>query len=123
LRTQILLHRAIAPAFGHDVTGLSFRLTHKVMAVAAAGLLGVLLHHHLRRRGAAGQGDTGDFAQRATDRASTRKVSENVADVQRGGSETGSASSQVLSAAHALSQESNRLKREVGKFLETVRAA
>jgi methyl-accepting chemotaxis protein len=53
----------------------------------------------------------------------TRKVSENVADVQRGTSETGSASSQVLSAALALSQESNRLKREVGKFLDTVRAA
>jgi methyl-accepting chemotaxis protein len=29
----------------------------------------------------------------------------------------------VLSAAHSLSSESNRLKLEVGKFLHTVRAA
>jgi methyl-accepting chemotaxis protein len=53
----------------------------------------------------------------------TRKVSANVADVQRGATETGLASSQVLSAAKSLSLESNRLKFEVGKFLDTVRAA
>jgi methyl-accepting chemotaxis protein len=53
----------------------------------------------------------------------TRSVSANITDVQRGASETGSASVQVLSAAQSLSQESNRLKLEVGKFLETVRAA
>jgi hypothetical protein len=35
----------------------------------------------------------------------------------------GSASSQVLSAAKSLSGDSNRLKFEVGKFLNTVRAA
>ena len=46
-----------------------------------------------------------------------------ITDVQRGASETGSASSQVLSAAQSLSSESNRLKLEVGKFLDTVRAA
>ncbi|OKO74479.1 HAMP domain-containing methyl-accepting chemotaxis protein [Bradyrhizobium sp. AS23.2] len=53
----------------------------------------------------------------------THQVSSNITDVQRGASETGSASSQVLSAAHMLSSDSDRLKREVGKFLETVRAA
>jgi methyl-accepting chemotaxis protein len=53
----------------------------------------------------------------------THKVSANVAEVQRGAAETGSASSQVFSAAQSLSQESNRLKLEVGRFLETVRAA
>ncbi|MBR0838732.1 HAMP domain-containing protein [Bradyrhizobium liaoningense] len=53
----------------------------------------------------------------------THQVSSNVADVQRGASETGSASSQVLSAAQMLSGDSNRLKLEVGRFLETVRAA
>jgi len=41
----------------------------------------------------------------------------------RGATETGSASSQVLSSAQSLSTESNRLKLEVGKFLATVRAA
>ncbi len=53
----------------------------------------------------------------------TQQVSANITDVQRGASETGSASSQVLSAAQSLSRDSNRLKLEVGKFLNTVRAA
>jgi methyl-accepting chemotaxis protein len=53
----------------------------------------------------------------------TQQVSANIADVQRGASETGSASSQVLSAAQSLSGDSNRLKLEVGKFLDSVRAA
>ena len=53
----------------------------------------------------------------------TQQVSANIADVQRGASETGSASSQVLAAAQSLSGDSSRLKREVGKFLDSVRAA
>ena len=53
----------------------------------------------------------------------TQQVSSNITDVQRGASETGSASSQLLAAAQLLSGDSNRLKNEVGKFLDTVRAA
>jgi methyl-accepting chemotaxis protein len=53
----------------------------------------------------------------------TQQVSANITDVQRGAGETGSASSQVLSAAQSLSGDSNRLRHEVGKFLESVRAA
>jgi methyl-accepting chemotaxis protein len=53
----------------------------------------------------------------------TQQVSANITDVQRGASETGSASSQVLSAAQSLSGDSNRLKLEVVKFLDSVRAA
>jgi methyl-accepting chemotaxis protein len=53
----------------------------------------------------------------------TQQVSANITDVQHGADETGSASSQVLSAAQSLSGESNRLKLEVGKFLASVRAA
>jgi methyl-accepting chemotaxis protein len=53
----------------------------------------------------------------------TQQVSANITDVQRGASETGSASSQVLTAAKSLSGESSRLRREVGKFLSSVRAA
>jgi methyl-accepting chemotaxis protein len=53
----------------------------------------------------------------------TQQVSSNIVNVQRGASETGSASSQVLSAAQSLSSDSNRLKLEVGKFLDSVRAA
>ncbi|MDP1584008.1 MAG: PAS domain-containing methyl-accepting chemotaxis protein [Bradyrhizobium sp.] len=53
----------------------------------------------------------------------TQQVSSNITDVQQGATETGSASSQVLSAAQSLSGDSNRLKLEVGKFLNSVRAA
>jgi methyl-accepting chemotaxis protein len=53
----------------------------------------------------------------------TTEVSSNITDVQRGAAETGSASSQVHSAAKSLSCESNRLKVEVTKFLDAVRAA
>ncbi len=53
----------------------------------------------------------------------TSQGSADLADVQRGVAETGAASSQVLLAAQSLSTESNRLKREVGKFMNTVRAA
>jgi aerotaxis receptor len=55
--------------------------------------------------------------------AGTREVSSNIADVQQGATHTGSASEKVLSAAKSLSSESNRLKLEVGKFLQSVRAA
>lgn len=53
----------------------------------------------------------------------TQEVSANISDVQRGASETGTASSQVLSAAQTLASDSNRLKAEVSKFLNTVKAA
>jgi methyl-accepting chemotaxis protein len=53
----------------------------------------------------------------------TTQVSSNITDVQRGASDTGLASAQVLSAAQSLSRESTQLKLEVGKFLNSVRAA
>ncbi|MEW6149048.1 MAG: methyl-accepting chemotaxis protein, partial [Pseudomonadota bacterium] len=53
----------------------------------------------------------------------TQQVSSNITDVQRGATETGTASSQVLSAAQMLSNDSGRLKNEVSKFLANVRAA
>jgi methyl-accepting chemotaxis protein len=53
----------------------------------------------------------------------TAKVAANISQVSHGANDTGSASAQVLSSAQSLSGESNRLKLEVGKFLDTVRAA
>jgi methyl-accepting chemotaxis protein len=53
----------------------------------------------------------------------TQQVSSNITDLQRGASETGSASSQVLSSAQSLSAQNQRLKIEVDKFLDVVRAA
>ena len=53
----------------------------------------------------------------------TQQVSSNITDVQRGATDTGSASSHVLSAAKTLSTDSGRLETEVSKFLTAVRAA
>ena len=72
------------------------------------------------QQGAATQ-DISRNVRRAAD--GTSQVATDITDVQRGAAETGSASSEVLSAAQSLSTESNRLKLEVGKFMDTVRAA
>ncbi|CCE10764.1 putative receptor/sensory transducer [Bradyrhizobium sp. STM 3843] len=53
----------------------------------------------------------------------TQQVSDNIGDVQRGAQDTGAASAQVLSSAKSLAGDSSRLKREVGSFLEAMRAA
>ena len=53
----------------------------------------------------------------------TSEVACSITDVSKGASETGSASSQVLSSAKQLSTESGALRREVERFLSTVRAA
>ncbi|WP_128923653.1 methyl-accepting chemotaxis protein [Bradyrhizobium guangxiense] len=67
---------------------------------------------------------TGEISRNVQNAAAgTTQVSANIAAVRQGATETGSASSQVLSAAQSLSNDSNRLKIEVSKFLETVRAA
>src|ERR1022692_4809030 len=52
-----------------------------------------------------------------------KQVSSHIVDVQRGAGETGSGSSAGLAAAHSRSGDSNRLKLEVGKFLNSVRAS
>lgn len=53
----------------------------------------------------------------------TAEVASKITDVSHGASATGAASGQVLSSARSLSSESGLLKAEVGKFLDTVRAA
>jgi aerotaxis receptor len=53
----------------------------------------------------------------------TQQVSANISDVQRGASQTGDTSGHVLTAARQLSGDSNRLKQEVSRFLQSVRAA
>ena len=53
----------------------------------------------------------------------TTQVAINIVDVNKGARETGCASAKVLSSAQSLSGESSRLRLEVGRFLNTVRAA
>jgi methyl-accepting chemotaxis protein len=67
---------------------------------------------------------TGEIARNVQQAArGTGQVAESITEVNRGASETGSASAQVLTSAQSLSKESQHLKLEVDKFLNTVRAA
>ncbi|WP_375307745.1 methyl-accepting chemotaxis protein [Bradyrhizobium sp. A11] len=93
-----------------DIGGSIGRLSEIASAIAAA----------VEEQGAATQ-EIARNVQKAAQ--GTQQVSANVGNVEHGATETGSASSQVLSAAQMLSRDSNRLKLEVGKFLDTVRAA
>jgi len=93
-----------------EISGTIERLSEISSTIAAA----------VEEQGAATQEISRNVQQAAQ---GTMQVSSNITDVQRGAAETGSASSQVLSAAKMLSGDSNRLKTEVSKFLDTVRAA
>jgi methyl-accepting chemotaxis protein len=93
-----------------EISGTIEKLAEISAAIAAA----------VEEQGAATQEISRNVQQAAQ---GTQGVSFNIADVQRGASETGSASTQVLSAAQSLSGDSTRLRSEVGRFLSTVRAA
>jgi methyl-accepting chemotaxis protein len=53
----------------------------------------------------------------------TREAAANILEVNRGATETGSASEEVLSSARALSSESARLRAELDRFMQNIRAA
>jgi methyl-accepting chemotaxis protein len=93
-----------------EISGTIEKLAEISSAIAAA----------VEEQGAATQEISRNVQQAAH---GTQQVSANITDVQRGANETGAASSQVLSAAQSLSGDSKRLRLEVGKFLESVRAA
>ena len=93
-----------------QISGTIERLSEIASTIAAA----------VEEQGAATQEISRNVQQAAQ---GTQRVSTSITDVQRGASETGSASAQVLSSAQSLAADSNRLKLEVGKFLDSVRAA
>jgi methyl-accepting chemotaxis protein len=99
---------------------LALNATIEAARAGEAGRGFAVVASEVKAQGAATQEISRNVQQAAQ---GTQQVSSNITDVQRGASETGSASSQVLSAAQSLSSDSNRLKLEVGKFLDTVRAA
>jgi methyl-accepting chemotaxis protein len=53
----------------------------------------------------------------------TREATANILEVNRGATETGSASEEVLTSAKALSSESTRLRAELDRFMQNIRAA
>ncbi|NOJ41147.1 HAMP domain-containing protein [Bradyrhizobium sp. WSM 1791] len=112
---------------GQQITGIQAATQESVNAIQAiSGTIEKLseisstIAAAVEEQGAATQEISRNVQQAAM---GTQQVSSNITDVQRGASETGSASSQVLAAAQSLSGDSNRLKLEVGRFLDSVRAA
>jgi len=93
-----------------EISGTIGRVSEIAAAIAAA----------IEEQGAATQEIARNVQQAAI---GSTQVATSIADVNRGAADTGSASSQVLSSAQLLSNENNRLKAEVVKFLATVRAA
>ena len=93
-----------------EISGTIEKLSEISSTIAAA----------VEEQGAATQEISRNIQQAAQ---GTQQVSSNIVDVQRGATETGTASTQVLTAAQTLSMDSGRLKTEVSKFLSGVRAA
>jgi methyl-accepting chemotaxis protein len=93
-----------------EISGTISRISEISSAIASA----------VEEQGAATQEISRNIQQAAQ---GTHQVAANITDVKQGATETGSASSQLLASAQMLSNDSARLKTEVGKFLSTVRAA
>jgi methyl-accepting chemotaxis protein len=112
---------------GQQVSGIQTATQDSVNAIKGiSGTIGMLseisaaIAAAVEEQGAATMEISRNVQQAA---AGAEQVSSSVIEVQRGAAETGSASSQVLTAAKSLAQDGDRLKREVAKFLESVRAA
>jgi methyl-accepting chemotaxis protein len=112
---------------GNQISGMQSTTEDSVSAIKGIGnIIGRIsqtaatIMQAMQEQGAATQ----DIAHKVQQAAKgTQQVATNVHDVNVGAAETGSASSQVLVSAKSLSRESSDLKREVEKFLATVRAA
>jgi methyl-accepting chemotaxis protein len=112
---------------GVQIGGIQSATQHSVHAVKAIGStinrlseIANAIAAAVEEQGAATQEISRNVQQAAQ---GTNAVAANIVDVNRGASETGSASGQVLASAQALSADGNRLKLEVDRFLATVRAA
>ncbi len=112
---------------GQQVAGIQTATQESVGAIKEISVtierlseIGSTIAAAIEEQGAATQEISRNVQQAAQ---GTHQVSSNVTEVQRGADETGSASAEVLSAAKSLASDSTRLRREVGDFLSSVRAA
>ena len=113
VRTQIEGMRAAMGGAFEAIRG--FESTIRQMAAIVTGIAG-----SVERQGAA----TVAIAQNAHAAAQgTTKVSETIASVTESASKTGSAAVEVRGAAGELGRQAETLKIEVGRFLDTIRAA
>jgi len=112
---------------GTQVAGMQAATNESVAAIKEiGGTIGRISEIALAIAGAVEEQDsvTKDIARNVQQAAAgTSQVVSHIGEVNRGASETGSASANLLTSAQSLSGESHRLKSEVEKFLSTVRAA
>ncbi len=112
---------------GTQITGMQSATQESVAAIKEIGAtigkiaeIAAAIAAAVEQQGAA----TAEISRNVDEAArGTAQVAANIADVNHGASATGSASSQVLSSARALSNQGTRLKDELDKFLKTVRVA
>jgi methyl-accepting chemotaxis protein len=112
---------------GTQITGMQLATAESVSAIKEIGsTIGRISDiagstaAAVEQQGAATQ-EISRNVQRAAE--GTIQVAANITNVSNGASKTGAASSQVLVSAQSLSAEGSKLKREVDRFLSTVRAA
>ncbi len=112
---------------GAQIVGMQGATRNSVVAVKEIGAtiarmseIAAAIAAAMEEQGAATQEISRNVQQAAQ---GAGQVAGNISDVNKGAADTGSASGQVLSSARALSSEGGKLKVEVEKFLETVRAA
>ncbi len=112
---------------GTQIAGMQMATRESVAAIKEIGgtiqqisQIATTIAASVEEQGAATQEISRNVAEAAR---GTAEVATNITDVNHGASETGQASSHVLASAQSLSNESNRLKAEVAKFLDKVRAA
>jgi methyl-accepting chemotaxis protein len=111
---------------GAQISGIQTATQEAVEAIAAIGKtiseideVAAGIASAVEEQGAATQEIARNVEQAA---AGTHEVSSNIAGVSQAANDTGSAASQINSAASELSEQSVRLRSEVDKFLQNVRA-
>jgi methyl-accepting chemotaxis protein len=112
---------------GTQISSMQSATQESVMAIKEIGVtigriaeIANIIAAAVEQQGAATQEISRNVAQAAQ---GTAQVATNITDVNRGASDTGAASSQVLGSAQSLARESGHLKTEVEKFVSMVRAA
>ena len=93
---------------------------HGAGAPRSAATIASSITNAVEQQGAATQEIARNVQSVAT---GTREAAVNIVEVNRGATETGSASGAVLSSAKALSSESTRLRAELDRFMANIRAA
>jgi methyl-accepting chemotaxis protein len=112
---------------GAQITQMQSATEHSVSAIKGISAtigqisdIATAIAGAVEQQGASTQGIAHNVQQAARD---TVEVGKSLADVSRGAADTNTKAEQVHASARALSQEGSALKREVEKFLATIRAA